>query len=577
MDDRLPLLNFFAFWQSAPQLQEQARLVMTCSKQFDRVWSPEPGWLVGARALPADASIVTGSCPRIIPGEGLDHLLSLHHDPEESLSRVEKLVRLQPACLAQVPGDFMFAWLGAHGRATAVRACSGRIPVYVYADAERCAIATRLEYLVRFVPKSFHLDPLATGIWLTGWYLPPDQRSLLQDVYIVQAGHFAQLEPGKPVHLERYWDPRPSRWPVVNERKRREHASRLREELVRGLKRDLSPTHNNLLWLSGGVDSSALACLAAQLERPLTTLTFLSRDARDQKRDLPFVKSLRHELGVVDFVDVVLDGDRYLQIARNSGETCYPVRYFGINALDEPLRRFDVSVVFGGEFADEVGGSRRLLADWLAATTAWRLPQVWRELPQGHRTFLTWAMRPVRQAFGKPADRTTPRDLAEIVQPEVHAQYQAWRARRRRAMAADERPYKMLSAAIELNGWLVDYWEGASQRGVQPSSPFYSRAILELAFECHPHEQLGRMPKQLLRRALHEHVPHRYLWRKDKAFWSAGFGEPRPWREAIPAELDFIVREDMLQAGQPLSLYTTLCLTVLTNAVRSIRLRKSGS
>lgn len=115
-----------------------------------------------------------------------------------------------------------------------------------------------------FTPEDLErIDPLVNAIWATSWCIFPDGRTFLDGVTLLEQGCFARFEEDRPLQVGRYWHPRPQHVPWPTLARAREHTEPLRALLLAKLARDLDPTGGNLLTLSGGVDSSSLAALAA--------------------------------------------------------------------------------------------------------------------------------------------------------------------------------------------------------------------------------------------------------------------------------------------------------------------------
>jgi hypothetical protein len=87
-------------------------------------------------------------------------------------------------------------------------------------------------------------------------------------------------------------------------------------------------------------------------------------------------------------------------------------------------------------------------------------------------------------------------------------------------------------------------WEAASALGIRRSLPFLNREVLELAFSCHPSEQLGPGTKKILRAALKDDVPAKHLNRQDDGVSPRGPDATIPWTARLDEQLAPIVRED---------------------------------
>jgi len=105
------------------------------------------------------------------------------------------------------------------------------------------------------------------------------------------------------------------------------------------------------------------------------------------------------------------------------------------------------------------------------------------------------------------------------VRSDVQDEYRQWYLARQTRAARDKQDGRFLALRAESSGWVAMNWEAASAVGVRRSFPFFTREVLELAFECHPSELVGPGYKKLLRAALHADVPALNLSRTDKGGW----------------------------------------------------------
>jgi hypothetical protein len=136
-------------------------------------------------------------------------------------------------------------------------------------------------------------------------------------------------------------------------------------------------------------------------------------------------------------------------------------------------------------------------------------------------------------------------DLPGWAPLEVATEYREWRRRHQAALARDHRPLRELAARAGADAWVAMYWEGASPLGVRPLLPFFNREVLELGFQCHPHELLGPGYKRLLREALRDDVPARNLFRPDGGAWTGHFTDGTWITDGtLPAAARAIVRSD---------------------------------
>src|SRR5207253_1718401 len=409
--------------------------------------------------------------------------------------------------LASLPGDFGFIHFQADGTATVVRSCGGLVPFYLWQDGGRAAVATRLGDLVCYILHQPRLDPLVNAVWASGWGLFPDGRTFLEGVAALERGSFAQTGPHRAVSTQRYWSPRVEAVPLPNAARQQEHAERLRELLLAQLRRNLDPAGGNLLSMSGGVDSSALASLAAGVVgRPLSTFSMLPEPSEPFRHEMSYIRPLLGGLRIERSWMLRLRPETRVELLRAGPRTVFHVPHYALCALPTLLRQAPIRVLFGGEFADEVCGSSYTWPDWVASVGLLALLRGFPQPPSGTHRVLRWGKHRLLAALHRPVLPFPPR-LPEYIRPELQEEYRAWRHRRRDAATRDHAPRRYLALRAEEDGFLAMNWEAATTLGVRRFFPFFNRDVIELAFECHPTELVGPGTKKLLRRALRQDVP----------------------------------------------------------------------
>jgi hypothetical protein len=240
---------------------------------------------------------------------------------------------------------------------------------------------------------------------------------------------------------------------------------------------------------------------------------------------------------------IVLDPERWFELLRGPIGAVLQLPHPILCAVAELAASQQVSVLCGGEAADEMCGSTLTATDWMDHTSLLALVRGGLTgLPFGRRDPLRWARRRLERVAGRIELPYAP-ELRPLVRDQVQAEYAEWRHRRRALARADRRPLLGLALWCEHDGWVAMNWETASALGIRRSLPFFTREIHELAFDCHPRELVGPSTKKLLRAALRDDVPHANLFRPDKGGggWAAGGQWPFPTE--LPEELRAIVAD----------------------------------
>lgn len=557
-----PLANVYAFASLDASILEDMARRLEGDGRFAQVWRPHPQWVVGTAPLPhgePDGDEVRRAGFAFV--EGRDRLL--RSAIPDRLGQLSRKVATAPATLDSLPGDFGFLRFDPDGSVQVVRSCGGLAPFYLWSDDNSVAVSTLLTDHARHLPGELHIDPLVHAIWARGWGASPDNRTFLTGIRLLPRGHVARIWPNGRSQWTKYWDPRPERLRRPTPAIAAEHASRLRTILVDSLDEDLHPDGGNLLSLSGGVDSSSLAALSAgTLGKSIATVSFVPPNDPLRSSQLAYIDPLLDELGVerrwyrLMLVSMLHE---YLDFAP---EAVVHVHHPVLCHLPEFQKETDIRVLFGGEFADEVCGERFTPPDWYAATSPWSLIRYWPEGPGGRRYPINWVQNRLDNLLRRQAIPSA-MELPHFVRDELKEEYADWRAAEQRRYAADRRPWRHLARRVHAGQtWTEMNWEVTSLVGVRRSIPFVTRAVLELAFSCHPTEFIGpgKASKKILRRALVNDVPARNLQRPDKGTWEEDKSDLTfPWDRPLIDEMATLIGPEWM-ASPPTRVTPLECL-----------------
>ncbi len=515
----------------------QARL--TYHGEYDQVWGPQDQWVAAIKYLPRSAPdpapVRAGG---LAFAEGRDAVFNgSETNLPDKVASVADLADHHPHRLDSLPGDFGFIRFRPHGQATIVRSAAGLVPFYIRHDQQRTAIGTQLGSFVKYLPDEPILDRLVNAAWTSGHGFFPDGRTFLEGISILDAGAYATVSPDG-VTKGNYWNPRVETLERPTEAVAQEHIERFRTILLSNLDRDLDPETGNLLTLSGGVDSSALAALAGKNHK-VWTWSLVPPEGPILERELSYINPLIKEFGVERtwFAD---SGRRTVfELLEAAPEVVCHVIHPALCSLPKIKAEADVRVLFGGEFADEVCGSKFTIPDWAVETSLPQLLLSLNKLPFGQRDILRWVKHRWLRLIRRPM-LPFASELPEFIAHDLRDEHQEWFSRNRRQAVDDRFSRNYIQLCLRNAGWVVMNWEATSALGVRRVLPFLSREILELAFALHPAELLGPGPKRLLRTSVRELVPDRNLERPDKGQFGLAQPVPLPVRE-VPEGLDGIV------------------------------------
>jgi asparagine synthase (glutamine-hydrolysing) len=201
--------------------------------------------------------------------------------------------RWGPACAERLEGMFaFFVWDAELQRGHGVRDRLGVKPfAYTVEDGE-LRFASEAKALVGHAPA---VDARAIVEYLVAPAFSGVERSPFADVRYLQPGHWLSFD-RRGLRIERWW-----RW-RVEEGEPQTVVPELRETLRRAVERTLQAEAPLGVFMSGGIDSTAIAMFA---RRPAFTVTFDGQAAYDYARstivrsdDTPFARLVCESLGL---------------------------------------------------------------------------------------------------------------------------------------------------------------------------------------------------------------------------------------------------------------------------------------
>jgi asparagine synthase (glutamine-hydrolysing) len=181
-------------------------------------------------------------------------------DEERTLTALESRGE---AALDGLRGDFaLLHWDGRAGL-LARDQLGGRTWVW-HDNGTRLAFATEIALLLRVLETTPPPDPVTMAHWL-GRSGQPGDRTIYEGIRRIEPACAMRIEPDTRVGTFRYWNPRPQAPLSIDAS---EAAARLRDALTTAVARRTAGSDETSVLLSGGLDSSTVAGVAARALSP---------------------------------------------------------------------------------------------------------------------------------------------------------------------------------------------------------------------------------------------------------------------------------------------------------------------
>jgi len=376
-------------------------------------------------------------------------------------------------------------------------------PLYYTWDGERLAFGSEVKSLLGPGIVRAAVDPAALLELLTFQNILSDQ-SLFQGVKVLPPGSLLRLS-ADGLAVERYWRPRPSPDPDLD---RDDLAERVAEELERAVERQLVADVEVASYLSGGLDTSAVARTAAMRLRRLTTFSAgfdvagaTGREAEfDERADAALLANElgthHHEL-LLDSSDMEMVFPRLiLHLEEPRMSFSYP------NYLTAGMTSRWVKVVLSGIGGDEIFGGypwRYGFADGPAFHD--RYFDYW------NRLFKPAELRKlIDPDFAADVDFGRPRAIYDTIMGEVGD-----------LPALDQILY--FESSTYLHGLLVVEDKVSMAHGLESRVPFLDNSLVDLMLRVPAATRVDKgSSKDLLRRAMAGRLPDHVVGRKKTGF-----------------------------------------------------------
>ncbi len=451
-------------------------------------------------------------------------------------------------CLRHIDGDFaLVIWDARRRQAFCARDRMGHKPFNYHWNGRTLVFASELHAILKLPWVTQTPNEGIIAEFLSDEFYSHDETMWLGILRLV-AAHCMVVENAK-LQSERYWQPDP--WLTLPYRKNEEYVEHYRELFSESVRR-VSRSHRRVACeVSGGLDSSAIFCMAEHLRRkgklvaPAMDGYTLSFDNDADANEIDYARAVGDFLGVVieEIPPTVVPLEWYAERAKACQDhPGFPngVMHLGI------IQRASIRgsrVVLDGLGGDEwLGGSRLYYAEELtsrhwsklaesfksdrAAFGTWQTLRwfcrhgLFRQLPDGFRTALVTRIRRMRE----PARHSVTwlsSDMRKLI-----GQRRALGGRQREGLARADQD------RLDRNFYNRAYleWSGgenerlAAEYGIESRRPLDTAAIAQFAYALPARLGLrGDISKWTHRQALAGLLPPQILERKSKAAFNGVF------------------------------------------------------
>lgn len=255
----------------------------------------------------------------------------------------------------------------------------GKKPLYYYDDGKRLMFASELKAILADSSVPRELDYTALGEYLALGYIAAP-RTIFQGIRKLPPGHRMVFEKGSS-NIRRYWDWLPAFNSPNHTRSESEWIEEV-QELLKTVVRDRLISDVPLgAFLSGGVDSSAVVAIMAELsERPVKTFSIGFHN--EQYNELPYARQIAEHFGTEHHEHIVEPEslrDLMPRLVRQFDEpfgdsSAVPTYYVS------KMAREQVTVCLSGDGGDEAMAGYSRYAQAIREAKVDGLPSIWRQI-----------------------------------------------------------------------------------------------------------------------------------------------------------------------------------------------------
>ncbi|UVK39169.1 lasso peptide isopeptide bond-forming cyclase [Mesorhizobium sp. AR10] len=455
-------------------------------------------------------------------------------------------LRWGEACTEHLQGDFAFAiWDSERQALFCVRDHFGVKPFYYHSSDRRFVFASEIGPILDVDGVSARVSEHQISGFLAG--LPDDPQSTsYTDIFRLPARHSLTVT-AQQVVLRRYWQIEPSQRPM-----RSDAAEEFRHLFSQSVRNRMRGTSAVGAMLSGGLDSSSIACVASMQNAagrkprlPTFSLVFEKGSSMDERPFIDAVLAQQKVDGTLIAVGTYAPFAEFERILEEQEGTFLAPGLSLTRGIYRAAGARGVKVLLDGHGGDEVVSQGHGHLHELADAGRWM--ELWRELRSASNTygdgilgmylkFLTaygpaWRLAKLRHVMNralnkvrrKPAQAPRGPSWRGLINPDLALRTDlVERFRRTGYMSPAVSVSETLTHRWILSGGMVPHAfevldKAAANFGVEPRYPFWDKPLVEFCLALPGEEKLNRgFGRYVLRRAMEGILPQAVQWRRDK-------------------------------------------------------------
>jgi asparagine synthase (glutamine-hydrolysing) len=471
-------------------------------------------------------------------------------------------------CVQHLRGMFAFAiWDSRRQRLFIARDRLGIKPLYYQLTSQQMVFGSEIKVVLACPGNGARLDRAVLPEYLAFGYLSGEQ-TFYGGIRKLMPGHWMEVDPSGQVRIERYWD-----LPVTqNEPYHPEtyYIQTYREMLEQAVSSHLMSDVPLGVFLSGGVDSSAVAALMTKIRRAPVE-TFSVGYTEDAYSELPYARIVAKHLNSLHHEVLVSQQDFFDTLPKLIWHEDEPIVWPSSVPLYfvSKLAHERVKVVLTGEGADETLAGYTRYAFTLKNAASDRIyralvPGTVRGAIRGSIADSTWINATVRRKlshtflarngnswasfyFDNFFSAFSESDQAGLLANEVLEESVAGAAYRHVSEYWEKSSGKMLQRLLytDIKTYLVELLmkqdNMSMAASIESRVPFLDHLLLEFATNIPQNLQLGGFAgKRILKKAVEDLLPHSILYRPKLGF-------PTPWSRWLAGPQLDVIRKLLLE------------------------------